>query len=112
MYLANSKATPLLLEELKRDVPTWPTVYHAIDVIANWITPRHYDKGAAISFYNHLISLGQDYDAHLMLDDLYGKFTYQSGISVLFSGKVLAHSVPKWSGGERIMIAYYAKNDV
>ncbi len=97
MYLANSKATPLLLEELKRDIPTWPTVYHAIDVIANQVTPRHYDKSVAISFYDHLVSLSQDHNAHLMLDDLYGEFTYQSRTSVLFSGKVLAYSVSKWS---------------
>jgi hypothetical protein len=102
----------LLLEELKRNLPTWPTVYHAMDIIANQVVPQHYDRGGAVTSYDHLVSLGEDHDAHLLLHNLDGEFGYQSGTSVLFSGKVLAHSVPQWSGGERIVIAHYSKNDV
>jgi hypothetical protein len=94
MYNANSKATPLLLEELTRPLELWPAIYYAIDVIANWITPRHYDQGRAVSFYDHLISLGENHNAFLLLDTLHGEFAYQAGTSALFSGKVLAHSVP------------------
>lgn len=83
-----------------------------MDVIANRITPRHYDQGGAVSFYDHLISLGEDHDACLLLDTLHGEFAYQAGTSALFPGKVLAHSVPEWSRGERIVIAHYSKDDV
>jgi hypothetical protein len=112
MYSANSEATPLLLKELKRNLPTWPTVYHAMDIIANWVTPQHYDRDGAVTFYDHLVSLGKDHNAHLLLHNLDGEFGYQSGTSVLFSEKVLAHSVPQWPEGERIVIAHYSKNDM
>ena len=112
MYLANSQATPLLLEELKRPVETWPSIYHAMDIIANRITPPHCDPGGANSFYDHLVSLGQDHDARLLLDNPDVEFAYQAGTSALFPGKVLSHSVPEWSEGERIVIAHYAKDNV
>lgn len=112
MWSANTKATPLLLEELKTPLPTWPTVYPALDVIANRLTPRHYDQGGAIYFYDHLVSFGQGHDARFLVDDFHAEFAYQSGTSVLFPGKVLAHSVPEWSGGERLVLAHYAKDDV
>ena len=83
-----------------------------MDIIANWVTPSYYNQGRAISFYNHLVSLSQNYNACLLFDNLYKKFAYQAETSVLFSGRVLAHSVPKWSEGERIIIAYYTKNNV
>ena len=64
MYNANSKAVPFLLEKLTGSLPSWSSVYHAIDVIANWTTPLHYNTGGAVAFYNHLVSLDQDHDAH------------------------------------------------
>ena len=112
MYDANILATPQLLEELDRPVETWPSVYHAMDVIVNRVTPSHCDPGGANSFYDHLVSLGQDHDARLLLDSLEAEFAYQAGTSALFTGKVLSHSVPKWSEGERIVIAHYAKDNV
>jgi len=30
----------------------------------------------------------------------------------LFSGKALSHSVSEWSGGERVVIAHYAKDGI
>jgi hypothetical protein len=112
LWETNTKAIPLLLEKLKNPLPSWPSVYPAMDIIANRETPRHFDTGGENSFYDHLVSIGQKHDAHLMLPDLHGTFAYQPGTSVLFSGKVLAHSCPKWSTGERVVIAHYAKDDV
>jgi hypothetical protein len=112
MWLANSKTTPLLLQKLKKPLPTWPTIYPAMDVIVNRLTPQHYDKGGALSFYDHLVSFGQGHAAKLLVDELDAEFAYQSGTSVLFSGKVLAHSVPEWSEGERLVIAHYSKDNV
>ncbi|KAF8494311.1 hypothetical protein F5888DRAFT_1593528, partial [Russula emetica] len=72
----------------------------------------HIDKGGAISFYDHLVCFGQDHDTCLWLNDFDAEFKYQPETSVLFSGKVLTHSVPKWSGGERVVIAHYAKDAI
>jgi hypothetical protein len=112
MWDSNSQATSLLIKGLKRSLPVWPTIYPAMDIIANRISPKHVDQGGAFTFYDHLIGFGQDHDACLFLNDLDGQFTYKPGTSVLFSGKALAHSVPKWSGGERLVIAHYAKDEV
>jgi hypothetical protein len=112
MAVANSKATPLLLQEMDNPLPTWPTIFSDIDVIANRLTPRHTDKGGAFTFYDHLISFGGGHNAVLLLDDLHAEFRYLSGTSVLFSGKALNHSVLDWSGGERMVVAHYAKDDV
>lgn len=112
MYDANSKAIPSLLGEMTRSIPSWPSVYHAMDIIANRISPSHTDQGSATTFYDHLVSLGQDHDARLFLDTLQGEFQYKSGTSVLFPGKVFRHSVPEWCGGERVVIAHYSKDGV
>jgi hypothetical protein len=112
MYEANSKVTSLLLQQLNNPLLTWPTIYSGMDVIANRLTPEHCDKGGALSFYDHLISFGQGHDARLRLHDLNAEFAYQPGTSVLFPGKVLTHSVPEWSKGERLVIAHYAKDDM
>jgi len=102
MWLANSQATSQLLEQLDNPLLLWPTIYPTMDVIANQLTPRHFNKGEALSFYDHLVSFGQGHNAQLLLDDLHTEFAYQPGTSVLFSGKVLAHSVPEWSKGEKV----------
>lgn len=112
MWLANSQATSLLLQRLNNPSVIWPSVYPGMDVIANRITPEHCDLGGALSFYDHLVSFGQGHDAQFLLHEFDAKFAYQSGTSVLFPGKVLNHSVPQWSGGERMVIAHYAKDDV
>jgi hypothetical protein len=113
MWSANSRTTRLLVEEL--DPPlltTWPAVYPGMDIIANRVTPRHCDKGGAPSFYDHLVSFGLDHDARFLLNDLHAEFAYKSGTSVLFPGKDLYHEVQEWSGGERLVIAHYAKDIV
>jgi hypothetical protein len=94
MWSANSRTTCLLVEEL--DPPlltTWPAVYPGMDIIANWVTPRHCDKGGAPSFYDHLVSFGLDHDARFLLNDLHAEFAYKSGTSVLFPGKDLYYEV-------------------
>jgi hypothetical protein len=30
----------------------------------------------------------------------------------LFPGKILNHSVPEWSKGERVVVAHYSRDDV
>jgi hypothetical protein len=102
----------LLLRNPKIVVPTWPTVYSGMDVIANRTSPEHFDRGGAVTFYDHLVNFGQDHDARLCVDALKAEFVYRPGTSVLFTGKVFEHSVPHWSGGERMVIAHYSKDNV
>jgi hypothetical protein len=112
LWSANHSAISSLLKDPKIVVPNWPTVYSGMDIIANRVSVEHFDKGGALSFYDHLVNYGQDHDARLCLNDLKGQFVYRPGTSVLFAGKAFKHSVPLWSGGERMVIAHYSKDDV
>lgn len=66
-----------------------------------------------MTFYDHLLSLGEDHGAEIHLHDFDADFAYQPGTSILFSGKILAHSVGEWrKEKERLVIAHYARDDV
>lgn len=111
--MANSNATSLLLQKLEDPLLTWPTVYPSMDIIANRITPRHLDTGGAVTFYDHLVSFGPDHKAKLVLHDFDAEFAYGPGTSILFPGKILAHSVSQWAKGkERMVVAHYTKDAV
>jgi hypothetical protein len=112
LWSANYNAISSLLEEPKIPLPKWPTVYSGMDVIANRLSPGHFDTGGALTFYDHLLNFGQDHDARLCLDDLKGQFVYRPGTSVFLTGRAFKHSVPTWSGGERMVIAHYSKDNV
>ena len=112
MWITNSDATEQLIRRLPSPLCAWPTVYGGMDVIANRVTPSHCDGGSAFSFYDHLLSLGQDHDAKLKLDDLGAEFEYLPGTGVWLTGRGLSHSVPPWTQGERVVIAHYSKDDV
>ena len=113
MSMTNREAIPLLLQKLENPPEIWPTIYPAIDVVANRLTPEHYDKGGAITRYDHLVSFGQDHKAELVFHDFDAEFAYKPGTSVLFPGKVLAHLVPMWTvGKERVVMAHYVRDSV
>lgn len=112
MWTASQQSVELLRRQLRLTLPCWPSVYPAMDVITNRVTPPHCDQGGAVSFYDHLVSLGTEHDANLHLNDLHAQLAYPPGTSLLFTGKVLMHEVPKWSVGERWVLTHYAKDDV
>ena len=116
MYSANTKVTSSWLIDLRLRPEfselAWPTVYPAMDIIANRTTMVHRDEGGANTFYDHLINFGQPHDATLELSDLGAKFVYKPGTSVLFPGKALNHSVDNWGKGERLVIAHYAHDAI
>jgi hypothetical protein len=78
----------------------------------NRTTPPHLDTGGAPSFYDFLLSLGGDHGAVLCLDDIDCQLSYSPGTGVFLAGRVLVHSVSKWVGGERVVIAHYSKDGI
>ncbi|KIL55906.1 hypothetical protein M378DRAFT_17522 [Amanita muscaria Koide BX008] len=60
-----------------------------MDLIINRTIPVHCDGGGAHSFYDFLLSLGDNLD-------------YSLGTAVFLTGSMLEHSVPTWEGGERV----------
>ena len=98
---------------LEDSLLTWPAIYPSINIIANWITPWHYNTNGAITFDNHLVSLGQNYKAKLAHYNFHAEFAYRFKISIFFLNIVLAHLVLQWAmGNEWMVLAHYTKNDV
>lgn len=112
LWTSNMSASRRLESRLPYPIPCWPTAYTGLDLIVNRITEPHTDTGGAITFYDHLLSLGIDHNATLKLDDFDAELAYSEGTSVFLTGKVLMHSVPAWSRGERVVVAHYSKDDV
>jgi hypothetical protein len=114
LWTANTAAVGQLVSQLSLSTPTssWPTSFTGMDLIVNRATPPHLDSRGAVTFYDHLLSLGFSHEATLDLDDFGAKFTYAPGTSVFLTGRVLTHSVPAWLGSERAVIAHYSKDDV
>ncbi|KAN0088254.1 hypothetical protein V8E55_005311 [Tylopilus felleus] len=99
MWITNMDATKQLICRLQDPLPTWPTTYGGMDVIVNRVTPSHCDGGGAISFYDHLLSLGQSHDAKLHLDDLKVEFDYPPGTGVWLTGRGIPRpSLPTQAG--------------
>ena len=120
LYLSGHKAISRLKQArlLKAKVQThdhvesWNSVYSGISVISNRITVRHRDDGGSSPWYDLLLSAGTHQKAFLHLDDIKAQLSYNPGTVVMVCGKVLSHSLPEWSGGERICLAHWMRKEV
>jgi hypothetical protein len=93
-------------------VQSWNSIFSGISVITNRITPEHRDTGGAFPWYDLLLSCGKHHNAHLQLKDVKAQLSYSPGTVVMVCGKVLNHSLPEWSGGERICVAHWMRKEV
>ena len=112
MWTTNSSAIKKLVEQHLPPSIFWPIVYSGIDVMVNCLTLLHLDWEGVVTFYDHLLSLGGGHNATLDLDDFDAHFAYGSCTSIFLTGRVFLHSALQWSGGERIAIAHYSKDNV
>ncbi|MDT7543746.1 MAG: hypothetical protein QOE33_3659 [Acidobacteriota bacterium] len=93
-------------------VAFWPSVFSAIGVIVNRVTPSHRDKGSCPQCYDLLLSMGTHTSARLKLSDVQAELSYRPGTIVLVCGRVLRHAVESWEGGDRICCAHYVRDNV
>jgi hypothetical protein len=120
LYLAAHKAmvrlkrakSPDLKDMTHEHVQSWSSVFSGIGVIANRITIRHRDTGGSNPWYDLLLSSGTHRQAYFHLNDIGAKLSYSPGTVVMACGKVLSHSLPEWSGGERICLAHFMRQEV
>ena len=119
LYLAGHNAVSKLKREslgvkdpTHKHVQFWSSVFTGITVIANRITPRHRDAGGSFPWYDLLLSCGTHQQAYLHLNDIRAKLSYSPGTIVLVCGKLLSHSLPQWSHGERICLAHFMRKEV
>lgn len=94
------------------NINLWTSAFSGIQAIVNRSTPSHRDSGASGAMYDLLFSAGTHEYAEVILRDLQAKMVYLPGTVVLVCGRVLRHAVPTWSGGERICIAHYMRDNV
>lgn len=90
----------------------WSSVFTAICVVANRVTPPHRDKQGTARFYDILACLGTCKGARIRLDDIGADLVYDPGTLIAFAGKAFTHEVPSWDGGERICYAYFLREEV
>jgi hypothetical protein len=90
----------------------WPSVFGALDVIVNRVTPPHQNPGGAPSHFDLLIAAGTYTHSFFELCKLKVMFEYLPGAMILVCGKKLVHVVPSWEGGERMCIAHFTKESV
>jgi hypothetical protein len=93
-------------------VQYWNSVFSGISVIANRITRRHRDSGGAFSWPDLLLSSGTHKTARFHLNDINARLSYPPGTVVAVCGGILSHSVPEWSGGERVCVAHFMRKEV
>lgn len=48
----------------------------------------------------------------MRIKELGVQFSYGPGTALLFSGKLWTHEVPHWKGGERVLFAYFMREEV
>jgi hypothetical protein len=69
-------------------VSQWPSIYSALELIVNRVTPPHRDSGGALFHYDLLISFGIGHDATFSIKDLKADFDYFPGTMCYLCGKV------------------------
>jgi hypothetical protein len=93
-------------------VQSWPSVFSGISVIVNRKTLPHRDQGGWNSAFDFLVAAGTYEDSQLHVHDAQATFQYRPGCVIAICGKVLSHSVPSWTGGERICYAHFMRDAV
>ena len=106
------KNNPSLVASYHENVQLWPSVFGAIQVIVNRLTPAHRDQGGFPTSYDLLLSLGTHKEARMNLRELGATFRYTPGCVMFLSGKVLLHECMSWSGGDRICVTHFIKDTV
>jgi len=90
----------------------WPSIFSGSQVIVNRVTPPHRDSGGCPMHYDLLVSAGTHTQAKLGVPELGVHLSYRPGDVVALCGKVFLHEVEDWSGGERVCVSHYMKDNV
>ncbi len=92
-------------------VAAWGSVFNALSIITNRMTPFHRDNQSRHSWFDLMLSIGDYPSAKLRLPGLDVSLEYKSGTLVGMSGRVLRHGVPQCEG-ERTCLVYYMRDKV
>jgi len=117
LYDSGLKAIELIKQgqEMAKPHPhqqQWPYIFITSQVIVNRVTPPHQDSGGCPTHYDLLVSAGTHTKAELSVPELGVHLSYRPGDVVAVCGKVFLHEVTDWSGGERVCVSHYMKDNV
>lgn len=95
----------------------WPSSFSGIAVIANRLTPPHYDTNGSIRWFDYLLSLGTHgsnpkESTKLRINTLGANISYNPGSVIAVSGKLLSHSQTGWVDGDRVVYAHFLREKV
>lgn len=93
-------------------VDTWPSVFHALNVIVNRESIYHCDTNGLPGWYDLLASVGT-YGEHAVMSfrNLGASVPYDSGSVVLISSRIVIHGVPVVPA-DRVCYAWLMKDSV
>lgn len=89
----------------------WPSVFTAISIIANRISPLHREQHGDNRFFDILLSCGQYTVASIELQPLGFHIPNGPGTVIGCSGKAIRHGTAE-SDGTRICVAFYMRTSV
>lgn len=100
-------------KEARRALDAFPSLWHAVALIANRKATTHSDHGTRCEWFDHLITIGASEDDRTVLEfpTVGYRFAYLSGTSALFSGKLFIHGVSH-SLEERVALAFYMRDNI
>lgn len=84
-----------------------PCVFEGRAVMFNRRTPRHLDTKDPLKGWAILVVLGDFTEGYLFIPRLNLRLRYRPGDIVALRGRILAHEVEMWVGGQRISIAHF-----
>lgn len=113
LYEAGLRTLKTLRErENETSVPSgWNSVFTAVQLIFNRITPMHTDTGTRPPWYDILVTVGPYQSATCTLSGTGVEIDYVPGTMLAICGRLIPHGVGEFQG-ERLCYAYFMKESV
>ncbi|KAK7434929.1 hypothetical protein VKT23_019932 [Stygiomarasmius scandens] len=90
----------------------WNSVFTALTVISDRITPEHVDSRGSPRYFDALVSLGTATSPKIAFKELDSTFSYKAGTIIFFAGRGWTHEVGDWGSGARVCYASYIRREM
>ena len=102
-----------LLDSTKDLARQWQSVFTAIQIISNRMTPGHRDRKGRPEWFDILLNYsGREGTPRFLVHDLEMDLDYSSGTVVGFCGSILEHEVKYWGPSDRVCYAHFFRESV
>ena len=88
------------------------SLFQGRSIIFNRATPLHFDLGEPPNGWTPIYALGKFQHGHIRFPSLGLRLWFGPGAGVFFHGRIFAHEIEKFEGGQRISIAHFCHQSV